>query len=265
MTTFLLNQTTFMRPYILAETNWKAIKAQKVDLAVLPWAATEAHNYHLPYATDIIEADAIAAEAGRIAWEQGAKIMILPTIPFGVNTGQPDIKLDINLNPSTQLAILKDIVEVLNRQGIHKLLLLNSHGGNDFKPMLRELGLQFPDMLLASCSWFQTLNKDDFFQEKGDHADEMETSLILHLRPDLVLPLEEAGEGKERKSRIKGIREGWAWSERRWSMVSEDTGIGNPKFSTKEKGQRYFRAVTEKLAGLFTEMAEVDIQNRYED
>lgn len=254
-----------MRPYILAETNWKAVKDQKVELVILPWAATEAHNYHLPYATDVFEADAIAAEAGKIAWEKGAKVMVLPTIPFGVNTGQPDIKLDINLNPSTQLLILKDIIEVLNRQGIHKLLVLNSHGGNDFKTMLRELGLQFPDMFLSTCSWFKALNKDEFFEEAGDHADEMETSLILHLRPDLVLPLEEAGEGKERKSRIKGIREGWAWAERRWSMVSEDTGIGNPKKSSREKGERFFKAVSEKVAELLIEIAEVDIQNRYED
>ena len=218
----------------------------------------------MPYATDIIEADAIAAEAGRIAWEKGAKVIIMPTIPFGVNTGQPDIKLDINLNPSTQLAILADIIAVLNRQGIHKLLLLNSHGGNDFKPLLRELGLRYPKMFLVTSSWFQTVNKDEFFEETGDHADEMETSLLLYLRSDLVSPLEEAGNGKEKKSKIKGIREGWAWSERRWSMVSEDTGIGNPHKSTKEKGERFFRAITGKLADLIMDMAVVEIENRYE-
>jgi creatinine amidohydrolase len=253
-----------MRPYILAEANWKQMKEQQVDVAVLPWAATEAHNYHLPYATDTIEADAIAAEGGRIAWDKGARVIIMPAIPFGVNTGQPDIKLDINLNPSTQLAILADIIEVLNRQNIRKLLLLNSHGGNDFKPMLRELGLRFPGMFLVTTSWFQIADKKQFFEEPGDHADEMETSLMLYLRPDLVLPLEEAGDGKEYKSKISGIREGWAWSERRWSMVSDDTGIGNPKKATKEKGEKYFRAVTQKLAELIGEMAGVDIEERYE-
>ncbi len=129
-----------MRPYLLAETNWKAIQHEKFELAILPWGATEAHNYHLPYGTDVYEADHIAAESARIAWEKGAKVIVLPTVPFGVNSGQTDILLDINMHPSTQLAVLNDIVEVLNRQGIHKLLVLNSHGGNDFKPMLRELG-----------------------------------------------------------------------------------------------------------------------------
>ena len=137
-----------MRPYILAETNWKHLKDENIELAVLPWGATEAHNFHLPYATDNIESDYLAAESAKIAWDNGAKVIVLPTIPFGVNTGQSDIYLDINLNPSTQLAILRDIITVLNRQGIHKLLIFNSHGGNDFKTMLRELGLEFPKMFL---------------------------------------------------------------------------------------------------------------------
>ncbi|MBI1300778.1 MAG: creatininase family protein [Alphaproteobacteria bacterium] len=252
-----------MRPYILAETNWKALKDMPVDLAVLPWGATEAHNYHLPYGTDVFEADAIGAAAGKIAWEAGAKVMILPTIPFGVNTGQADIYLDINLNPSTQLAILKDIVAVLNRQGISKLLILNSHGGNDFKTMLREIGLQYPEMFFSTCNWFQSLDKSLYFDEEGDHADEMETSLVQYLHPHLVLPLEEAGDGTEKKSTVTGIREGWAWAERRWSMVTEDTGIGNPKKASAEKGAKFLQDVSEKLAKLMVEIAHLDLPNRY--
>ena len=201
-----------MRPYMLLESNWKSVKDQPIDLAILPWGATEAHNYHLPYGTDVYEADFITAEAARIAWEANNKIMVLPTVPFGVNTGQHDIRLDINMNPSTQLAVLSDIIETLDRQNINKLLIVNSHGGNDFKTMLRELGLEYPDMFLTTCNWFQALDKTKYFSAEGDHADEMETSLIMHLRPDLVLPLDQAGDGAEKKSRISGIREGWAWA-----------------------------------------------------
>jgi creatinine amidohydrolase len=253
-----------MRPYILAETNWKHIKDAQFDLAILPWGATEAHNFHLPYATDIIEADRISAEAARIAFENGARIIVLPAIPFGVNTGQTDIKLNINLNPSTQFAILSDILEVLNRQGIYKLLIVNSHGGNEFKPLLRELGLKFPKMFLSTCNWFQSLKKSDYFDAPGDHADEMETSLMMHLTPHLVLPLTEAGDGHEKKNKIKEFSEGWAWTERPWSKVTLDTGIGNPKASTKEKGEKYFKAVTEKLAGLFLALSSADTDNLYE-
>ncbi|MEQ8424574.1 MAG: creatininase family protein, partial [Cyclobacteriaceae bacterium] len=126
-----------MRPYLLSENNWKEIKNAKYGLAILPWGATEAHNFHLPYGTDIIEAEEIAAESARIAWEKGAKVIVLPVIPFGVNTGQQDIKLDMNMNPSTQMMVLRDVIEVLNRHEIFKLVILNSHGGNDFKPMIR--------------------------------------------------------------------------------------------------------------------------------
>jgi creatinine amidohydrolase len=253
-----------MRPYILSENNWKNIKGKKIDLAILPWGATEAHNYHLPYGTDIMESEFITAEATKIAWEKGAKVMVLPAVPFGVNTGQYDITLDINLSPSTQLLILNDIIEVLNRQEIFKFLIINSHGGNNFKQMLRELGLKYPGMNLFSCDWFRAINKKEFFENEGDHADEMETSLILYLAPELVLPLKEAGEGKEKKIKIKGIREGWAWIERKWSSVTEDTGIGNPKKATKEKGEKYFKAVTEKLANLIVEIAAADTKNMYE-
>jgi len=195
-----------MRPYILAETNWKHLKDEKIELAILPWGATEAHNYHLPYATDNIESDYLAAESARLAWEKGAKLIVLPTIPFGVNTGQSDIYLDINLNPSTQLAILRDIITVLNRQGIHKLLIFNSHGGNDFKTMLRELGLEFPDMFLATSNWFQAMERNKYFELDGDHAEEMETSLLLHLKPELVLPKSAWGDGKEKKHKIRILR-----------------------------------------------------------
>ncbi len=254
-----------MRPYLLAENNWKTIKDQEVELAVLPWGATEAHNYHLPYATDNIEAERIAEEAARLAWDQGAKIMILPTIPFGVNTGQTDIRLDINMHPSTQAAILNDVIEVLNRQDIHKLLVLNSHGGNNFKPLIRELGVKYPEMFISFCNWFQSLDKSKFFEHyEGDHAEEMETSLVMHLRPELVRPLNEAGEGKAKKFSIDALNENWAWAEREWSKVTEDTGVGNPKKASAEKGKAYFEAVTRKVSQLFVDLAEADIDDLYE-
>ncbi|MBX2944299.1 MAG: creatininase family protein [Cyclobacteriaceae bacterium] len=245
-----------MRPYILAESNWKYIKDASFEVAVLPWGACEAHNYHLPYATDIIESEHIAAEAARLTWEQGAKVIVLPAIPFGVNTGQFDVKLDINMNPSTQLAVLRDVIDVLNRQGIHKLIILNSHGGNDFKPMIRELGLRFPNMFLTMCNWFQTLDQKQFFEHKDNHAGEMETSLMLNLRPDLVLPLAEAADGAAKKFRFTAIREGGAWAERRWTQVTTSTGVGDPRKATREKGEKYFKAVTEKVSQFITEVAE---------
>jgi len=252
------------RPYILSESHWKEVKNTDFELAVLPWGATEAHNYHLPYSADNIEAEHIAAEAARIAWEKGAKLTVLPTVPFGVNTGQADIKLDINIYPSTQLIILSDIVETLHKHGIFKFVILNSHGGNDFKPIVRELGAKYPNMFICLCNWYQWRGKEAFFEQKGDHADEMETSLLLYLTPHLVRPLEEAGDGKDKKNRIEAIRQGWCWAERRWSQVTEDTGIGNPKAATREKGEQFFKAITEEIAGFLVELDRADVQRLYQ-
>ncbi len=253
-----------MRPYLLGESTWKQVREQEVDLVILPWGATEAHNLHLPYATDVLQSDHLAAEAARLAHEQGAKVMVLPTIPFGVNTGQTDIYLDINLNPSTMTAIVGDVLETLDRQGVRKFLIFNSHGGNDFKPILRELGLQYPDMFMAFTNWFSTVDKSQYFENDGDHADEMETSLMLHIRPDLVRPLADAGPGTERKIKIKSIQQGWAWTERKWSEVTDDTGIGDPRQATIEKGAAYFKDVTQKMADLFIEIANADLNDLYE-
>jgi creatinine amidohydrolase len=139
------------RPYVLAETSWKQVRATSYQVAVLPWGATEAHNYHLPYGTDNYEASAVAIEAARIAWEGGARVVVLPAVPFGVNTGQLDIPLTINMNPSTQLAVLTDIAEALEEQGIPKLVILNGHGGNDFKQMIRELQPALPPASRGCC------------------------------------------------------------------------------------------------------------------
>lgn len=253
-----------MRPYILAECNWKNLKSAKYELAVLPWGATEAHNFHLPYATDNFEADYLAAASAKIAWEKGAKVIVLPTIPFGVNTGQTDIYLNINMNPSTQFAVLNDVIEVLNRQGIYKLIIFNSHGGNDFKTALRELGVKYPKMFLSVSNWYKSLDRTRYFDDPGDHADEMETSLMLYLKPDLVLPKEKWGLGKEKKRKIKAFSEGWLWSERKWSDITADTGVGNPALSTKEKGEKFFRAVTKKIGNLFYDLSKADPKDLYE-
>jgi creatinine amidohydrolase len=253
-----------MRPYILAETNWKELKDTKIDVAVLPWGATEAHNLHLPFGTDNIETERIAAESARIAWGKGARLVVLPCIPFGVNTGQLDIRVNINMNPSTQYAILKDIIDVLNRHSIRKLLVLNGHGGNDFKQMIRELGAYYPEMFICTCNWYKSVDNSAFFEEGGGHADEMETSLMLFLSPELVLPMKEAGKGTAKKFRIKALNEKWAWSERKWSKVTSDTGVGDPSLADPGKGEQYFKAVIRKISELMIDLAETDLNNIYE-
>ncbi len=251
------------RAYVLAETNWKHLKDAAIDLAILPWGATEAHNYHLPYGTDNVQVEAVAIESARLAYESGAQAIVLPTIPFGINTGQADIYLDMNLHQSTQLVVLNDIIETLDRQGVRKLLLLNGHGGNSFKAILKELGLRYPKMFLSTCDWYRLADRATTFEVGGDHADEMETSMMLLLRPDLVLPLAQAGPGKERRHRIEAFNDGSLWAERRWSQITDDTGVGDPGAATAEKGERFFAAVTQQLGPIILQLAKLDVDDMY--
>lgn len=251
------------RPYILTETNWKVVKSTSYQVAVLPWGATEAHNFHLPFATDNIQCDFIAAESARISWEAGAKVIVLPTVPFGVNTGQLDIKLDLNINPSTQMAILKDLAATIERSGIPKLVVLNGHGGNNFKQMIREVGQYFPKLFISAVSWFDVPVEKNYFEDPGEHAGEMETSLMLHFQPEFVLPLAEAGTGDAKKFNIEAIKQGWAWAERAWSQVTKDTGVGNPALATAKNGKAFYQEISNKIANFFTALANTPNENLY--
>ena len=252
------------RPYVLAETNWKTVRETEYEVAILPWGATETHNYHLPYGTDTIQCDHVGAEAARLAWEAGAKVVLLPTVPFGVQTGQLDIPLCVNMNPSTQLAVLMDIAESLASQGITKLVILNGHGGNDFRQMIREVQPQV-DLFLSLVNWYKVIDPKGHFADLGDHGGEMETAVMQHIAPQWVLPLSEAGDGRAKRSRLAAMRDGWAWAPRQWTKVSPDTGIGDPRAATPEKGREYFRLVTEAIAGYLVELAAIDPEDLYED
>lgn len=251
-------------PYILSETPWKTVRDTRYDIAVLPWGATEAHNYHLPFGTDTIETVYIANVSAQKAWERGVRVVTLPAIPLGVNTSQMDIYMTMNLNPSTQFAILTDILDNLKQHGIGKFVVLNGHGGNDFKTMIRELQPKYPGIFICQLNWYEAAPLDHFFEEKGDHANEMETSIMMHITPGLVLPLDEAGEGKARQPRFSARKEGWVWFPRAWTKVTVDTGIGNPKKASVAKGQQYLETITDKIADFFSELSVTSREDLYE-
>lgn len=251
------------RPYVLNEITWKAARDLGCEVAVLPWGATEAHNLHLPYSTDNVETERIGALAAGYAWERGARVVALPVVPFGVNTGQLDIPLCLNLNPSTQLLVLRDVAQSLAGQGVPKLVVLNGHGGNDFRQMIRELQPSL-SLFLCTVSWYEVVDPGEFFADLGDHAGELETSMMLHLAPELVRPLAEAGPGRARRFKIAAFRERWAWAPRQWRQVTDDTGVGNPAAATPEKGRRYVAAVSEKIGEFLVDLAGADLNDLYE-
>ncbi len=234
------------------------------DVAVLPWGATEPHNLHLPFGTDTIQAEAVAEAAARRAWEAGAPVVVLPSIPLGANAQQLDTPLTLNLNPSTQAAVLRDLVGSLEAHAIRKLLIVNGHGGNDFRQMIREQPAG-PSVLLCTSNWYGVVDPEPYFDEPGDHAGELETSVMLHCAPELVLPLDRAGPGTARVFRLAGLRDGVAWTPRNWASVTEDTGVGNPRAASDEKGAAYFDEVTRVLGDFLVELAAADPDDLYID
>lgn len=250
-------------PFILFENTWKTVQSQSYDVVVLPWGATEAHNYHLPFGTDIIESEYIARMAAAKAWEKGTRVVVLPAIPFGVNTSQLDIFMTVNMNPSTQKKIIEDVLDSLSMHGIGKLVIFNGHGGNDFKMIIRELQPRYPDIFIVQLNWYEAAPLDQFFEAGGDHANEMETSVMMHIVPELVLPLNEAGPGSARGFKFEARKEGWVWFPRAWTKVTKDTGIGNPAKATAEKGRKYLEVITDKISAFFTDFALTDGDDVY--
>lgn len=240
--------------HLLSETKYNKSNSSNIDIVVIPWGATEAHNYHLPYATDNYLTQAFAEESALKAWQMKVPVTVLPTIPFGVNTGQLDIPLTINMNPSTQAKVLEDIIESLRPHNIKKIVIINGHGGNDFKQIIREFQGKYPDVFICQVNYYQAVKSENIFEDQGEHAGEMETSLMMYLFPNLVLPLDKAGDGHAKELVFSARKEGWMWAPRAWTKVTEDTGIGNPSKSTMEKGAQFFDLATDKIAAFLKEL-----------
>jgi creatinine amidohydrolase len=129
--------------------------------------------------------------------------------------------------------------------------------------MIRELTPQV-GIFICAINWFRIVDQKPYFSKPDDHGGEMETSVMMHFVPELVLPLSEAGDGRERKPKIAAMREGWAWAPRPWTKISADTGVGDPRAASASKGAAYFAAVTDKIAQFLVDLAKSDTHDLYE-
>lgn len=257
-----------MRPWILAETNYGFTKANRYDVAVLPLGATEPHNLHLPYGTDLFEGTIVGEKICEEAWRRGGKVVLLPTIPFGTETNLAAFPLAINVNPRTLFAFVTDVIDSLIHSGVKKIVLLNSHGGNELKPLLRELAGK-KDAHVFLCNWYNALNDiyHEIFQEKEDHAGEMETSFGLAFFPDLVAKTGDgkltADAGAIANTRFEAINRGWVSITRPWHLLTTNSGSGNPHQATAEKGQAMMQRLVERLGGFLHELATAKLDDRF--
>src|SRR4051812_41640826 len=243
------------RPFILHEATYKQLLDYKPNVAILPWGATEAHNYHLPHGTGVIEATTVAARSAEIAHERGAKPIVLPTIPFGNDEQQLDQVSTISITTRTAAAILRDVVRSLARQKIDRVIIVNAHGGNEHKPPIRDISSELKSFIvLVNFFQIRKYQHDPRAASTGDHADEMETSLLMHLCPDWV-DLPSAGKGERVPFAIEGLTQAGVWTPRPWSKVHPDTGCGDPSFATAEKGKAFFDDVTRAIADVIVNVS----------
>ncbi len=200
--------------------------------------------------------------------------MQLPTLPYGTETNLSAFPLAMNVQPSTLFLVLRDLVESLERSGIFKLLILNSHGGNEFKPFLREIyGKTKVHIFL--CNWYQMIRDAaaDICTHADDHAGEMETSLIMYFRPDLVSylsqstaenhPVLAADQGERRKLRFRALREGWVGLSRPWHLLTTNTGSGNPHDASADKGERLTEEIVARIAPFLAEISQSQLDDYF--
>lgn len=253
------------RPWVLSEQSHDAIRAHTWEVAVLPFGATEPHNLHMPYGTDTLQVDEIGSRACQRAHAAGAKALLLPTIPFGVNTNYFKIPggLALSVNPTTLLALLADLVDSLERQGVKKIVLLNGHGGNELKPLLRQLHAKTP-AFLCLCDWYKMAvdTYPGLFAAPGEHADEVETSLGLAFFPHLV-DISKADAGVAAPTAFEAINRGWIGITRPWHLVSKETGLGNPAAASAEKGRTLMDTLATRLGDFLIDLAKRPLDSTF--
>src|SRR5438445_1036677 len=106
-----------MREWVLADQTHHFLRQQRWEVAVLPFGALEPHNLHMPYGTDNFQVNAIGERICERAYQSGAKVLLLPTVPYGVNTNYLHIPgaLACSVTPSTLLHLVTDLVDSLER------------------------------------------------------------------------------------------------------------------------------------------------------
>ena len=253
-----------MRPWILAESNYGQTKDASIEVAVLPLGATEPHNLHLPYGTDMFEATILGEQVCEAAYQRGAKVVLLPTIPYGTETNLRELPLAMNLNPQTLHAVIRDLVESLVHNGVNKVLLLNSHGGNDMKPLLREMYGSSPAHLFL-CNWYQAIQDvyGEIFKNPEDHAGEMETAFALAHFPELVALNSDgslaADDGAVSPMQFEALNKGWVSITRPWHLLTSNGGSGNPHQASAEKGQRLMSVLVDRLSSFLVELSDATV------
>jgi creatinine amidohydrolase len=252
-----------MRPWKLSDVNLKYVKENPYQVAVLPLGATEPHNLHLPYGTDTIQSEAICDRICEQAHALGAKVALLPAIPFGVDTNLMEFPMPISINPSTLDLLISDIVDSLEYHGIRKIVIVNGHGGNSLKHTLRELYGK-TSAFVCLVNWYEVAHDlyPQLFKEVGDHAGAMETSMMQYLCPELV-DLSLADDGATRTARFEALNQGWVQVTRPFHLVTTNCGVGNPQEASPDKAEQVVNRIVERISRFLKELSDAEMDDLF--
>jgi len=253
------------RPWRLSNITLKDVMEVEggFGVAVLPFGSTEPHNYHLPYATDTHTVSAIADLACAAAWEAGAKVVLLPPVTAGSNVELIKFPMTIHWSSHTYESIVNDVVMSLKAHGIRKLVLVNGHGGNMFQLFL-QCHVADREIFILHANWWEFAPKalEENSERPGGHAHEWETSVAMHLFPELV-KFEWATAGETNPSSIKAINDGVVHLAYPWHLFTNNSGCGDPSLATPEKGRNITEAVVSAFGDFLVDFYKAELTDRF--
>jgi creatinine amidohydrolase len=173
----------------MTTAEFAALDAARV-IALLPVGAIEQHGPHLPVAVDACINSGIVARALELL-PADLPVTVLPLLPVGKSNEHQAFPGTLTLSAETLARLWTEIGESVARAGVRKLVLFNSHGGQPqvMDIVARDLRVRL-GMLVVAYSWYAAGVPPDLFHGEevrhGIHAGAIETSMMLHLRPDLV-------------------------------------------------------------------------------
>lgn len=237
------------------------------SVLVIPVGSIEQHGHHLPVSTDTILVDAVAHEGARRVAAEDVPILLSPPVWSGYSPHHLSFGGTISLNHRTLLTLLEEIAFTSLENGFDAVLFLNGHGGNTalISSVVNTVGDNQPGNEILGLTYFKLA--EPFIDEIRDsdvggmaHGGEFETSLMAHLRPELVSdgeatywdePYEKAGDD---------LLEGGPLSVHRpFTAYSETGAIGDPDLASAEKGETLYDLLGEELAAVLQAIHE---QNR---